>query len=73
MPLGRGSAVLTTSGLDATHNYYARACPELVEGWQYIDDTGLCYYGSRYYDREIGAFISPAWTNRSAFRQSKRD
>jgi RHS repeat-associated protein len=63
-----GSTVLTTSSLDATHNYYAYGKLRGYTGsfptrhqftGQYIDDTGLYYYGARYYDREIGAFLSP--------------
>ncbi|MCB0184366.1 MAG: RHS repeat-associated core domain-containing protein, partial [Caldilineaceae bacterium] len=63
-----GSTVLTTSSANATQTYYAYGRLRNYSGsfptrhqftGQYIDDTGLYYYGARYYDREIGAFISP--------------
>jgi len=70
VPAGRGSTALTTNASGTTlddHGYYAygkdRRGSELHTTQRFTgqqgDATGLLYYGARYYDPQLGQFISP--------------
>ena len=60
--------LLTTSGADATEQFRAYGAVRGYSGsnpsryqftGQYIDNTGFYYYNARYYDPQIGTFLSP--------------
>jgi RHS repeat-associated protein len=84
-PFGRGSTELSTDTnptitVDVRQGYYAYGryrsggvlpTDHKFTGQKIDAATGLYYYGARYYDRDIGAFLSPMWASRSVFHQLK--
>ena len=55
-----GSSTFATYDYDAFGNILSTAKPERFgyTGQAYDAETGLCYYGMRYYDSKQGRFIS---------------
>ena len=63
-PWGKIIAITDGNGVDVSSNatHIANVNPTRYRGYYYDTETGLYYVSSRYYDPEIGRFISPDTT-----------
>ena len=64
-PWGKILAITDGNGVDVSSNsaHIANVNPTRYRGYYYDTETGLYYVSSRYYDPEVGRFISPDTTD----------